>query len=60
MSRLVALHTCGPREPWQSLGLIFENDTCSLADVDLVVSDQAPGLFHWVISGDRDEIVNID
>ena len=60
MSRLVALHTGGSREPWQSLGLIFENDTCSLADVDLVVSDQAPGLFHWVISGDRDEIVNID
>jgi hypothetical protein len=60
MSRLVALHTGGSREPWQSLGLIFENDTCSLADVDLVVSDQAPGLFHWVISGEHDEILNID
>ena len=60
MSRLVALHTGGSREPWQSLGLIFENDSCSLADVDLVVSDQAPGLFHWVISGDRDEFVSID
>jgi hypothetical protein len=34
MSRLVALHTGGSREPWQSLGLIFENDTSPIKSLD--------------------------
>ena len=60
MNRLVALHVGGALTPWQAIGLTFDEFTCPLADVDIVVSGEAPGLHGWTIDIGRDEIIEID
>jgi hypothetical protein len=60
MNRLVALHVGGALTPWQAIGLMFDEFTCPLADVDIVVSGETPGLHGWTIDVGRDEIIEID
>jgi hypothetical protein len=60
MNRLVALHVGGALTPWQAIGLTFDEFTCTLADVDVVVSGETPGLHGWTIDVGRDEIIEID
>jgi hypothetical protein len=60
MNRLVALHVGGALTPWQAIGLMFDEHTCTLADVDIVVSGENPGLHGWTIDIGRDEIIEID
>jgi hypothetical protein len=60
MNRLVALHVGGALTPWQAIGLMFDEHTCTLADVDIVVSGETPGLHGWTIDIGRDEIIEID
>lgn len=60
MNRLVALHVGGALSPWQAIGLMFDEHTCPLADVDIVVSGETPGLHGWTIDIGRDEIIEID
>ena len=60
MNRLVALHVGGALTPWQAIGLMFDEFTCTLADVDVVVSGETPGLHGWTIDVGRDEIIEID
>ena len=60
MNRLVALHVGGALTPWQAIGLTFDELTCPLADVDIVVSGETPGLHGWTIDNGRDEIIEID
>jgi hypothetical protein len=60
MNRLVALHVGGALTPWQAIGLMFDENTCPLADVDIVVSGETPGLHGWTIDIGRDEIIEID
>ena len=60
MNRLVALHVGGALTPWQAIGLMFDEHTCPLADVDIVVSGDTPGLHGWTIDIGRDEIIEID
>jgi hypothetical protein len=60
MNRLVALHVGGALSPWQAIGLTFDEFTCTLADVDVVVSGETPGLHGWTIDVGRDEIIEID
>lgn len=60
MSRLVALHAGGSREPWQKLGLTFVEDSCQLANVVLTVSAHPVGLHGWTIYTGTDATVEID
>jgi hypothetical protein len=60
MNRLVALHVGGALTPWQAIGLMFDEHTCPLADVDIVVYGETPGLHGWTIDIGRDEIIEID
>jgi hypothetical protein len=60
MNRLVALHVGGALSPWQAIGLRFDASTCPLADVDLIVSGETPGLHGWTIDVGRDEVLEID
>ena len=60
MNRLVALHVGGALTPWQAIGLTFDEFTCTLADVDVVVSGETPGLHGWTIDIGRDDVVDID
>jgi len=60
MNRLVALHVGGALTPWQAIGLMFDEHTCPLADVDIVVSGETPGLHGRTIDIGRDEIIEID
>ena len=60
MNRLVALHVGGALTPWQAIGLMFDDHTCPLADVDIVVSGENLGLHGWTIDIGRDEIIEID
>ena len=60
MSRLVALHAGGSREPWQKLGLTFVEDSCQLANVVLTVSAHPVGLHGWTICTGTDASVEID
>ena len=60
MSRLVALHVGGSREPWQQLGLTFTHDSCLLANVDLTVSGLPLGLHSWTLETGTDAHVDID
>ena len=60
MGRLVSLHAGGGREPWQELGLTFENATSRLGDVAFVVGGDAPGLLDWTITAARDATVSVD
>ena len=60
MSRLVALHAGGSCEPWQKLGLSFTGNSCLLADVDLTITDESPGLYSWTIDVGVDEVCEID
>jgi hypothetical protein len=60
MNRLVALHVGGALTPWQAIGLMFDESTCPLADVDIVVSGDTLGLHGWTIDIGRDEIIEID
>ncbi len=60
MNRLVALHVGGALSPWQAIGLMFDASTCHLADVDLIVSGETPGLHSWTIDVGRDEVLEID
>ena len=60
MNRLVALHVGGALTPWQAIGLTFDDFTCTLADVDVVVSGETSGLHGWTIDVGRDEIIEID
>ena len=60
MNRLVALHVGGALTPWQAIGLMFDEHTCPLADVDIVVSGETPGLHGWTIDIGRDEVIEID
>ena len=60
MNRLVALRVGGAPSPWQTIGLRTTDDGCRLADVDLTISGEAPGLLGWTISADRDAVVDID
>lgn len=60
MNRLVALHVGGALTPWQAIGLTFDELTCPLADVDIVVSGETPGLHGWTIDIGRDDVVDID
>jgi hypothetical protein len=60
MNRLVALHVGGALTPWQAIGLTFDEFTCTLADVDVIVSGETPGLHDWTIDIGRDEIIEID
>jgi hypothetical protein len=60
MNRLVALHVGGALTPWQAIGLMFDEFTCPLADVDIVVSGETPGVNGWTIDIGRDEIIEID
>jgi hypothetical protein len=60
MNRLVALHVGGALTPWQAIGLMFDEHTCPLADVDIVVSGENLGLHGWTIDIGRDEIIEID
>ena len=60
MNRLVALHVGGALTPWQAIGLTFDDFTCPLADVDIVVSGENPGLHGWTIDIGRDDVIEID
>ena len=60
MGRLVSLRAGGSREPWQELGLTFQDATSRLGDVAFVVDGATPGLLDWTISSDRDATVSID
>ncbi len=60
MNRLVALHVGGALSPWQAIGLTFDASTCPLADVDVIVSGENPGLHGWTIDVGRDETIEID
>ena len=60
MNRLVALHVGGALTPWQAIGLTFDASTCPLADVDLIVSGETPGLNSWTIDVGRHETIDID
>jgi hypothetical protein len=60
MNRLVALHVGGALTPWQAIGLMFDEHICPLADVDIVVSGETPGLHGWTIDVGRDEVIEID
>lgn len=60
MSRLVSLHAGGSTQPWSSLGIPFDGDTCRLADVSLVIRDQEPGLHGWTIECGRDQVIDLD
>lgn len=60
MNRLVALHVGGALSPWQAIGLKFDASTCPLADVDLIVSGETPGLHAWTLDVGRDETLEID
>ena len=60
MNRLVALHVGGALTPWQAIGLTFGDLTCPLADVDIVVSGETPGLHGWTIDIGRDDVIEID
>jgi hypothetical protein len=60
MNRLVALHVGGALTPWQAIGLTFDASTCPLADVDLIVSGETPGLHSWTIDVGRDDVIEID
>jgi hypothetical protein len=60
MNRLVALHVGGALTTWQAIGLTFDEFTCPLADVDIVVSGETPSLHGWTIDIGRDEIIEID
>jgi hypothetical protein len=60
MNRLVALHVGGALTPWQAIGLTFDELTCPLADVDIVVSGESPGLHGWTIDIGRDDVIEID
>ena len=60
MNRLVALHAGGALTPWQTIGLESSEHGCRLADVDLIVSGEVPGLHGWTISTDCDDVVEID
>lgn len=60
MNRLVALHVGGALTPWQAIGLTFDELTCPLADVDVVVSGETPGLHGWTIDIGRDDVIEID
>ena len=60
MNRLVALHVGGALTPWQAIGLTFDELTCPLADVDIVVSGETPALHGWTIDIGRDDVVDID
>lgn len=60
MNRLVALHVGGALTPWQAIGLTFDESTCPLADVDLIVSGETLGLHSWTIDVGRDETIEID
>jgi hypothetical protein len=60
MNRLVALHVGGALTPWQAIGLTFDELTCPLADVDIVVSGETPGLHGWTIDIGRDDVIEID
>lgn len=60
MNRLVALHVGGALTPWQAIGLTFDEFTCPLADVDIVVSGETPGLHGWTIDIGRDDVIEID
>ena len=60
MSRLVALHAGGSREPWQKLGLSFTGNSCLLADVDLTITDDPLGLFSWTIDVGVDDVCDVD
>ena len=60
MNRLVALHVGGALTPWQAIGLTFDASTCPLADVDLIVSGETPGLHAWTLDVGRDEVLDID
>ena len=60
MNRLVALHVGGALSPWQAIGLMFDESTCPLADVDLIVSVETPGLHGWTLDVGRDDVLDID
>lgn len=60
MNRLVALHVGGALSPWQAIGLMFDESTCPLADVDLIVSGETPGLHGWTLDVGRDDVLDID
>ena len=60
MSRLVALHAGGSREPWQKVGLSFTGNSCLLADVDLTITDNPLGLHSWTIDVGIDDVCDID
>ncbi|MSO15696.1 MAG: hypothetical protein EXQ61_05190, partial [Ilumatobacteraceae bacterium] len=60
MSRLVALHAGGSREPWQKLGFSFTGNSCLLADVDLTIADEPLGLHFWTIDVGIDDVCDID
>jgi hypothetical protein len=60
MNRLVALHVGGALTPWQAIGLTFDELTCPLADVDIVVSGETLGLHGWAIDIGRDDVIEID
>ncbi len=52
MTRLVRLTAGGGRGPWERIGLSFTGDCTRLADVELRVTDAAPGLVSWEVSSD--------
>jgi hypothetical protein len=54
------LHVGGALTPWQAIGLTFDELTCPLADVDIVVSGESPGLHGWTIDIGRDDVIEID
>jgi hypothetical protein len=54
------LHVGGALTPWQAIGLTFDELTCTLADVDVVVSGETPGLHGWTIDIGRDDVIDID
>ena len=60
MNRLVALHVGGAPTPWQTIGIETTDDGCRLADVDLLIAGDTPGLLGWTISSDRDAVIDID
>jgi len=60
MNRLVALHVGGALSPWQAIGLMFDASSCPLADVDVIVYGENPGLHGWTIDVGRDETIEID
>jgi len=61
MSRLVALHIGGQREPWQNLGLPFTGSIGMLGDVELIINPTGgPGLQRWTIGSDSDRDIEID